>query len=161
MGSGKTTIGHRLARQLGYAFMDQDDLIEELAEKKIPEIFESEGEAGFRKQERQAIQNLIKQTNLVVATGGGAPCFFNNMQVYNENGITIYLKLPPKALAMRLKDSSTERPLIKNKSEEELINYIEQTLQEREKYYQQATFVIEGINLRVEDILQVLGLPDQ
>lgn len=158
MGSGKTTIGKKLAGRMGFDFIDQDDFIEEMAGKTIPEIFATEGESCFRKTEHAAIKRMIGKDNLVVATGGGAPCFFNNMQLYNESGITIYLKMQPAALVSRLKYSATERPLIKKKSEEELLAYVNDTLNEREKYYRQATFTIEGINLQVEDILSLLGL---
>ena len=157
MGSGKTTIGRKLSHRLGFTFIDQDDLIEEMAVMTIPEIFSKEGEEGFRNREHQAIKELLTHNNVVVATGGGAPCFFNNMDLYNENGITIYLKMAPEILTSRLKYSATERPLIKNKTTDELLNFVETSLKKREKFYQQATFVIEGIDLKVEDILNVLG----
>lgn len=158
MGSGKTTIGRKLSQRLGFTFIDQDDLIEETAGMTIPEIFSKEGEDGFRNREHQAIKELLSRDNVVVATGGGAPCFFNNMQLYNQNGITIYLKMPPAALASRLKDSATERPLIKNKSESELISYIQNTLEERKPYYEQATYTIKGIHLQVTDVIKIVDL---
>lgn len=158
MGSGKTTIGKKIAAQMGFQFIDQDDLIQEMAGMTIPEIFQNEGEDGFRKWEHLAIKQVIDYDNVVVATGGGAPCFFNNMQLYNANGVTIYLKMKPEVLAIRLMDSATERPLIKGKSKNELVGFIYKSLAEREKYYNLATFVIEGVNVQVKDILNVLGL---
>ncbi len=158
MGSGKTTIGKKLARQMKFTFIDQDDYIEQMAGRSIPEIFDTDGEQGFRKLEHDAIKELVKKDYLIVATGGGAPCFFNNMHLYNQNGITIYLKMTPEILTARLKYSAIQRPLIKNKTTDELLAFVETSLHKREKYYQQATFIIEGFDLKVEDILNVLGL---
>ncbi len=141
-----------------FLFVDQDDYIEQMSGRSIPEIFDTDGEQVFRKMEHDAIKQLVKKDHLIVATGGGAPCFFNNMQLYNQNGITIYLKMTPEALIKRLQYSATDRPLIKNKTNDELLNFVKLSLQDREKYYRQATFVIEGIDLNVDDILNVIGL---
>ena len=157
MGSGKSTHGKILARKIAYNYMDMDHLIEETAEMTIPAIFKEHGEEVFRKWEHDILIELCKGDHLVVSTGGGAPCHGEMMQMMNEHGCTIYLQLPPEALRDRLLHSRTERPLIKGKSETELLEFISRLLAEREHYYKQATHIINGLNLQVENLVSLLG----
>jgi shikimate kinase len=156
MGSGKTTVGRPLATRLGYQFIDQDDVIEERFGMTITEIFAKVGEPEFRKTEREVLADLSQMDHVVIATGGGCPCFFDNMETMNRHGLSIYLKGDPKTLVHRLKDSHGTRPLIKDKSEEELIQYVTDKLAEREPFYSKAKYTVETRNLKVEDILQFL-----
>jgi shikimate kinase len=160
MGSGKTTLGKRLAGKLGYDFVDMDHLIEETAGMTISGIFKEHGEAVFRKWEHDILLELSQHEKLVIATGGGAPCHGDMMEIMNAHGTTIYIKLSPEALQERLLHSSTERPLIKEKSPHELLEFISTLLEEREEYYNRATFVIDGLNLRLEKLVEILE-PDQ
>src|SRR5690606_26622914 len=137
MGSGKTTLGAKLASKLGYPFIDLDKTIEEQAGMSIREYFQQYGENAFRELEKQVLQNTEYPENAVIATGGGAPCFFDNMDWMNRNGVTIYLSMTPKALANRLEKGKDERPLIKDLSPEGLIQYIASKLQERNTFYKQ------------------------
>ena len=105
MGSGKSHLGWKLANHLGVQFVDMDNYIEERNCKTIPKIFAEEGEAEFRKKERKALEELSEFTDLVIATGGGAPCFFDNIELMNETGKTIYLNIDPKIIADRLMKS--------------------------------------------------------
>ena len=130
MGSGKSTVGHGLARSLNLQFIDLDDYIEERNFKTIPEIFATQGEVS-------------EFENVVVATGGGAPCFFDNMELINKTGLSVYLNGTPRILAERLLHSKTERPLIKGKSEEELVEFIHETLDKRNQWYMQANVIID------------------
>lgn len=142
MGSGKSHLGWKLANHLGVQFVDMDTYIEERNCKSIPQIFAEEGEAEFRKKERKALEELSEFTDIVIATGGGAPCFFDNIEVMNETGKTIYLNIDPKILADRLLNSKTERPLIKGKSRDELVAFIDETLKKRNEFYSQAKYQI-------------------
>jgi shikimate kinase len=142
MGCGKSTLGRRLSKHLGLQFIDMDHYIEERNCKTIPQIFAEDGEAEFRKKERRALEELAEFTDIVIATGGGAPCFFDNIELMNKTGKTIYLNISPNILADRLMKSKTERPLIKGKSRDELVAFIDETLKKRNAFYLQAQFQI-------------------
>lgn len=142
MGSGKSRLGRRLSAHLGVQFVDMDDYIEERNCKTVPQLFAELGEEGFREKERKALQELSEFTDIVIATGGGAPCFFDNMDLMNETGTTVYLNIDPAILAERLLKSKTERPLIKGKSHEELVSFIDETLQRRDVFYSKAKLQI-------------------
>ncbi len=152
MGSGKSTLGSKLAPRIGYRFVDMDQLIQETAEMSIPEIFNEHGEEVFRKWERDILQELCHQEKLVISTGGGAPCHSGIMDLMNTHGTTIYIQLPPEVLRDRLIRSKTERPLIQGKSESELLDFITTLLEKREKYYLQASQIVDGVNLRAETL---------
>ena len=146
MGCGKSTIGRKLAESLGISFVDLDKYIEERYFKSIPTIFFEEGEEGFREKERISLLEVSQFENVVVGTGGGAPCFFDNMEVMNNNGITVYIAPDTEVLAARLLKSKTERPLIINKSSEELISFINVALQKRAPFYEKSMIIIRGEN---------------
>ncbi len=150
MGSGKTTVGSQLARFLGYEFVDMDQLIEETAGMTVPGIFSELGEEVFRKWEHKILLELCKRDKVVVATGGGAPCHGSMMPIMNEHGTSVYIKLSPEALKDRLTNSKTERPLIQGKTDQELLNFIRKLLDTRERFYNQATYIVDGFNLDAE-----------
>lgn len=159
MGSGKSTVGKGLAANLNLSFIDMDDYIEERNHKTIPRIFAEDGEDTFRKLEQKALQELSAFEDVVIATGGGAPCFFDNMEVIKQTGKSLYLKGTPRILADRLRHSKIERPLIKGKSEDELVTFIDETLNKREQWYTQADVVLEyDHDLSTEEVLAVLQL---
>ena len=142
MGCGKSRLGRILSEHLGLQFVDMDDYIEERNCKTVPQIFADHGEDGFRKRERKALEELAEFTDVVIATGGGAPCFFDNIDLMNKTGKTVFLNIDPAILADRLMNSKTERPLIKGKSREELVTFIDETLKKRKQFYSQAQFEI-------------------
>ncbi len=146
MGCGKSTIGRKVADLLGISFVDLDKYIEERYFKTVPAIFAEEGEKGFREKERTALLEVSQFENVMVGTGGGAPCFFDNMEVMNKNGVTIYIAPDTDVLATRLLKSKTERPLIAGKSREELILFIEDALLKRAPFYEKAKIIIRGEN---------------
>jgi shikimate kinase len=157
MGSGKSTIGRKVAALLGINFIDLDKYIEERNFKSVPKIFEQEGEAAFRLKERQALQEVAQFEEVVVGTGGGAPCFYDNMDLMNKAGITIYLAPDNETLAFRLLKSKTERPLIAGKSPEELQIFIQQALEKRAPFYEQSKIVIRGKNdVQPEEVLRLI-----
>jgi shikimate kinase len=150
MGSGKSTAGKKLASLLGWSFIDLDDRIEEYAGKKIPEIFSQDGEDYFRNIESEILKSLKSQINTIISTGGGTPCYGENMDHMIKNGLTIYLKLTPEELKNRLSGSTGERPLIKEISSKDLLGFIEEKLSSREKWYNQAEIVLEVIDLDIK-----------
>ncbi len=154
MGSGKSTMGRGLAKNLGLSFVDMDQYIEKRNFKTIPQIFADSGEEGFRRLEQKALIELSDFENIIIATGGGAPCFFENMKLIKNTGKSIYLKATPRILAQRLVDSKVERPLIKGKNFEELTEFIHNTLALREEWYAQADFILEfDTDLTDEEVL--------
>lgn len=142
MGSGKTTLGKKLSRELKVPFIDSDEQITIKFSKTISQIFTEEGEDAFRRKESDFIGTLMKESGFVLSTGGGMPCFNNNMEVLNRLGCTIYLKNTSEALADRLMISKNERPLIQGMSKEELILFIDENIQKREIYYNQAQIIL-------------------
>lgn len=156
MGSGKTTLGRWLASHAGLHFIDLDKYLEERNCKTVPQIFAEEGESGFRLRERKALEEVSEFTNVVVATGGGAPVFSDNMDLMNLTGITIFLDINPDILAKRLLASKTERPLIKGKSKVELEAFIQENLQKRRPFYAKARIRIEHPETSLAEILRLI-----
>ena len=146
MGCGKSTIGRKVAEILGISFVDLDKYIEERYFKSVPAIFAEEGEERFREKERISLLEVSQFENVVVGTGGGAPCFFDNMEVMNNNGVTVYIAPDTEVLVTRLLKSKTERPLIVGKSFEELISFINTALLKRAPFYEKAMIIIRGEN---------------
>ena len=146
MGCGKSTIGRKVAELLGISFVDLDKYIEERYFKSVPAIFAEEGEKGFREKERSSLFEVSQFEDVVVGTGGGAPCFFDNMELMNSNGITVYIAPDTDVLATRLLKSKTERPLIVGKSREDLISFINEALQKRAPFYEKSKIIIRGEN---------------
>lgn len=162
MGCGKSTLGKALAYSLGWAFCDLDTLFEEIYRSSIPDYFKNHGEEGFRVAEREVLARSFQMERMVFATGGGAPCFFDNIGKMNRHGLTIYLKLPPVALAKRLQHGKQGRPIIADKSDEEMVAFITAKLIEREPFYMQSTLVIEDNgDLSVQGYVQLIGSADE
>ncbi len=156
MGSGKTTLAKKLASKLELPFIDTDDEIVKEIGMSITEYFQLHGEEKFRELERKQLLKTVQQ-NAIVSTGGGSPCFFDNMQWMNENGISVYLQMSPKSLFDRLSQSKpNKRPILIGKTEEELFNFITEKLTEREPFYQQAHLIIDHINTPIDDLIILL-----
>jgi shikimate kinase len=149
MGAGKTVIGKQLAKRLGLQFVDMDGFIENRYHKKINELFAEKGESFFREIERKTLQEVALFEDVVISTGGGVPCFFDNMEVMNRTGKTIYLKVPVEELAERLLFTQ-DRPLVKGKNKEELMQYIAENLHKRENWYNQAAIIYPAENLKTK-----------
>ena len=160
MGCGKSTLGKKLALKLGYTFVDIDKEIERMVNMSITEYFQKHGEDAFRELESSALKTINLPENTVVATGGGAPCFFDNLQWMNENGTTIYLSLSPKALAKRLESDTEQRPVLQNLKGEKLEQFIAERLQLRESFYKQAELIVKGIDQNPEKIIEILRTED-
>ncbi len=154
MGAGKSTIGPLLAQELGYDYLDLDQLIEEQEAKSIPEIFESKGEIYFRRAEHSILkETLTKYSNIVLSLGGGTPCYANNHELYQRPDCkSIYLKASISALKSRLDQDNTPRPLLQQMSSMEKEDFIAKQLFERSFFYYQAQNVIEVDGKSPEEI---------
>jgi shikimate kinase len=144
MGSGKTTVGKVLAGKLHLSFIDLDTYIEEISGKSISDFFLEKGEQVFRKTERKAIKEILKKDDFVISCGGGTPCFYNNIDLMNKKGLTVYLKYPIGKLKSRLLPNMGKRPLLNGCSPEDLESFIKTTLQEREKFYLKSKLIIQN-----------------
>lgn len=156
MGSGKTTAGKKISSALGWSFIDLDKVIEEHTGKTIAEIFEQYGEDHFRTVEATLLRTLDLQTDSVVSTGGGTPCYRENMNFMLESGVTIYLRLTPSQLKSRLSESNGDRPLIKGLNQHNLQSFIEDRLRERESWYNMSVLTVDGINLNINMLISAL-----
>ena len=143
MGSGKTSLGKKLAKRLNLRFIDTDNLIESRQGMTISSIFELHGEAAFRELEKELIEELAVEENLLLSTGGGMPCFNDLMVKLNELGTTIYLKRPAKELAHRIINSKKKRPITDGKSFDELVTFIDEMLKKRNAFYEQANLIVD------------------
>ncbi|MCK4679219.1 MAG: shikimate kinase [Bacteroidales bacterium] len=152
MGCGKSSKGSKLAKKLNLNFFDLDILFEEKYKLTIQQFFSKYGENLFRKLEHKLLKEILHNDNFVLSLGGGSPCFYDNMNLMNESGITVYIKMPVKALQHRLTHAKKPRPLIENRSPEKLESFITNQLSEREIYYSKAHLTISGINLDIDQL---------
>lgn len=163
MGAGKTTLGKALAENLHLEFVDLDWYIESKQGKAISQIFAEQGEDEFRRIERDMLHEVASKENVVIAVGGGTPCFFDNIDFMNQQGKTVYIKASTDTLIAHIHMGKTRRPLIDGMTDDELHRYIDQSMCMREPYYIKAkhTLTIETIRLQsqieayVEEIKQL------
>lgn len=159
MATGKSTIGKKVAKRLTIPFLDLDHCIEEWEQKTISEIFAEKGEDYFRKTESTVLHNLIYQEPSFIATGGGTPCFHDNMDFMLQNGRCIYLKTKTEILLGRLRQQRDRRPLVARLTDEELQEFIESKIAERSPFYERADFVVENNGAKtvlIEEITKIL-----
>ncbi len=155
-GAGKSTVGRRLASRLKWNFFDTDTFIERKYHLTIPDFFAKYGEEAFRICEQNALRELLQMDHAVIATGGGTPCFFHNMDEMLEKAFVVYVQLSPQSLFLRLKNSHKERPLVAGKSDDQLLMYVEETLRQREEFYARANLIVKGENFAMDLFLEKL-----
>ena len=166
MGSGKTTVGRALAKELDMPFYDLDWYIESRMRKKVSQIFAEQGEEGFRRIERNMLHEVAEFENVVISCGGGTPCFFDNMEYMNSQSQVVWLKASPEVLHKHLLMGKGDRPLLKGKTPDELIAFIREQLQYREQFYSKARYTLdvslmdncEKIAITVSEIRKLLQL---
>ena len=147
MGSGKSSALKQLGKLLSWETYDLDHLFEEKYKISVQDFFHKYDEAAFRKLESQLLKETAKYENAVIATGGGTPCFYDNMEWMNANGTTIFLKVSAKTAVNRLLNSKKKRPLIEGKSEEQLLEYVQRHYGERMPFYEKAQITVKGEDL--------------
>ncbi len=153
MGAGKTTLGKAFARAMGLTFIDLDWYIEERFHKTIRELFTERGEDAFRDLERRMLHEVGDFEDVVISVGGGTPCFFDNVDYMNSVGETVFLDVDIRVLFRRLKIAKQQRPLLDGKSDEELMQFIQEALQNRLPFYTRAKHTFNGEKL--EDRRQI------
>ena len=166
MGAGKTTLGKAFAREMNVPFIDLDWYIEERFHKSIRELFTERGEASFRELERNMLHEVGEFEDVVVSTGGGTPCFFDNMEYMNGCGQTVFLDVNPDILFRRLRVAKQQRPILQGKTDEDLRTFIVEALDKREPFYSQARYRFDAgylesrsqISESVQRLRQLLGL---
>jgi shikimate kinase len=166
MGSGKTTVGKALAKEIGLPFYDLDWYIESRMRKKVSQIFAERGEEGFRVIERNMLHEVAEFEDVVISCGGGTPCFFDNMDYLNSQAQVVYLRCEPEVLRQHLLMGKGDRPLLKGKSPEELIDYISEQVAYREQFYTKARYTLdvslmdnyEKIKITIEKLKELLNL---
>jgi shikimate kinase len=157
MGAGKTTLGKVLSRRMNLSYIDTDHFIESRYRKKVSDIFATDGEARFRDMEHRMLCEVSEIENVVVSTGGGLPCYHNNMEIMNRSGTTVYLDVPVEELAARLQVSKAMRPVLQNQSGNELIDFIKENLDKRKPFYEQAGICMNANPLRTEHDVEALA----
>ena len=167
MGCGKSTMGRAVSALTGVPFIDLDNYIEQRFHITVKEIFAQRGEDGFRDVARRMLQEVADFEDVIVACGGGTPCFFDNMEYMNSHGTTVFLNTPIDRLHSRLMRGRHKRPLIADKDDEELMTFIKEALAKRMEHYSKAqiTFSSERLENKSEiantarEFAELLAIP--
>lgn len=154
MGSGKSTIGPKLALLSGLDYYDLDAEIEKHTGYTITETIFNKGELYFRKVERQKLEEILQKDNFVLSTGGGTPCYYDNIDLINKSSLSVYLQYGVPKLFERLAGNSNQRPLIAHLEGEPLREYIGKHLFERSAYYEKATLIMNGSKMSEDEIIE-------
>lgn len=150
MGSGKSKVAGALAKHLSYTHIDTDSVIESDYGNSISFIFEKEGQDHFRELEKNILRSTKEMKKSVISTGGGTPCYFDNMDWMNENGLTVYLEANPGLLFHRLATSRDNRPLIRNLDDVELMEQISGHLATRIPVYRKAKLIVNAADINIK-----------
>ena len=156
MGAGKTTVGRKLAKEMNLSFIDLDLYIEGRYHRSIRQLFAERGEEAFRDIEKRLLHEVAEFEDVLVSTGGGTPCFFDNMEFMNMAGITIYLKVSVDELASRLESCKQTRPVLQNRSGEELRSFIKENLEARTAFYEKANIIYDAEQMMTEADVQAI-----
>lgn len=157
MGCGKTTQGKKLAKAIGYHFIDLDEYTANKYDKDITDIFKEFGEDEFRKIETASLTECINDNmKTIIALGGGTPCFNNNMELLKSSGLLVYLKMSPEDLYQRLFKETAQRPLVANKEADDLFIYIKDLLNKREQFYNQAVITVDGTLYEIDELKKLV-----
>ncbi len=157
-GSGKSSLGKRLARRLGVKFIDTDKEVELSEGASVADIFHYGGEEYFRKSERMTVERVANDgLDMVVATGGGLPIWQDNMEWMTRSGVVIYLRRSPEQILSRLSAYGREkRPMFRGKSDEELLVFMRQQMAERERFYRMAHYEVDCTTMCDDDVVEMI-----
>jgi len=156
MGTGKSFWAQKLAAALHVPFFDLDAEIERNEKRSITAIFQTDGQDEFRRKEAQALRAFANYKSFVLSTGGGTPCFNNNMQWMNEHGITIWIDESLDVIAERLKGQREHRPLVAELPEQGVKDFLSDMLTNRRAYYEQAKLHLAGDEIKEENFLKII-----
>lgn len=157
MGSGKSYWCKAIARQLNFGGVDLDAQIEKVYQQSIVAIFNEKGETFFREKEAAELRTFSNKNSVVVATGGGTPCFHDNMLWMNQHGITIWIDEPVHTLAERLLKEKSHRPLVANfENTAALTHFLSEKLAERSRFYGKADIHLKGEQLQIETMITAI-----
>jgi len=157
-GSGKTTLAKQVAESLSIAFFDLDKEIEKAASKKVEEIFSEKGEAHFREWESKTLKYFCNlDSGFIMATGGGAPCFGDNLDLMKSAGVVIFLDVPAKEISNRISKQSLNRPLLKHETPDSMKDRIEFLRSQRISFYRQAHHTVSGNEIGVKEIMDLFS----
>lgn len=157
MGAGKTTIGKELASRMKLSFVDIDHAIEARYHKTVRDLFAERGEEGFREIEKKMLREVSTFEDVIISTGGGAPCFFDNMAFMKKVGTTVYLKVSPGELCKRLELIKHTRPVLKGKEGQELLRFVEENVEKRTPWYTQASIIYDAEVMLTEADVKNIG----
>lgn len=157
MYSGKTTMGHKLATRLGYQWTDLDQMLETTFHTTIPIFFKRYGEEAFRKIEQKLLHSTADLDNIVISTGGGTPCHFDNIEWMNRHGTSIYFDVTVETLLRRAAQSKKQRPILAGMTEEGRSLYVRQQLSERLPYYQKAQIIFPADQPDIDQLVQLIS----
>ena len=156
MGAGKSTAARRLANRLGFEAYDTDSMLEEKYKVSVNDFFHKYDETLFRKLESEVLKSTENLANAVISTGGGTPCFNDNMAWMKAHGTTVFLRISPQTAVDRIVHSRKKLPLAENKSEAELLAYVETHYGARLPFYEQADFTVKGENCDIDEIIKLI-----
>ncbi|MDO9254434.1 MAG: shikimate kinase [Bacteroidales bacterium] len=156
MGSGKSTLGKNLANALGISWIDLDTEIESRYKISIPDFFIKYGETAFRDVEHKVLNDIALIPDMVVSTGGGVPCFHDNMKLMNQTGLTIYLEATPEIILTRIGPYAWKRPLFQQMDGTDIMEKITVHLKSREQFYQKAQIIIDATNPDLEELKKLI-----
>ena len=156
MGAGKTTAARRLAQRMGWEVVDTDALFEEKYKISVNDFFNKYDEPLYRKLESEVLKSTESLENVVISTGGGTACYFDNMEWMNQHGLTVFLRISQKAVVDRLLHAKRKRPLAEGKSEAELTEFVQQHYTSRLPYYEQAQITVKAEDLDLEGLVRLI-----
>ena len=156
MGAGKTTAARRLAQRLGWEVADTDALFEEKYKISVCDFFSKYDEPLYRKLESEVLKETENLENVVVSTGGGTACYFDNIEWMNQHGLTVFLRISEKAVVNRLLHAKRKRPLAEGKTETELTAFVNQHYSSRLPFYEQAKITVKAEDLDLDNLIQLI-----